>query len=127
MKNEGPVVSSFGVDKQGITGIQTAYWNLPPARLVELAVKRGEAVLAAEGPIVAETGAHTGRSPNDKFLVKDPATDGDIWWGETSTVPSSGRSSTPCWRAPRSTSRGRTSSSSTATPAPIPATASTCG
>jgi phosphoenolpyruvate carboxykinase (ATP) len=82
MKNEGPVVSSFGVDKQGITGVQTAYWNLSPARLVELAVKRGEAVLAAEGPIVAETGAHTGRSPNDKFLVKDPATDGDIWWGD---------------------------------------------
>ena len=82
MKNEGPVVSSFGVEKQGITGVQTAYWNLPPARLVELAVKRGEAVLAAEGPIVAETGAHTGRSPNDKFLVKDPAIDGDIWWGD---------------------------------------------
>jgi phosphoenolpyruvate carboxykinase (ATP) len=82
MQNEGPAVSSFGIEKQGITGVGTAYWNLPPARLVELAVKRGEAVLAAEGPIVAETGQHTGRSPNDKFVVKDPATDGDIWWGE---------------------------------------------
>ncbi|HEY0555613.1 MAG TPA: phosphoenolpyruvate carboxykinase (ATP), partial [Thermoanaerobaculia bacterium] len=82
MKNEGPVVSSFGVDQQGITGAETVYWNLPPARLVEMAVRRGEAVLAAEGPIVAETGQHTGRSPNDKFVVKDPATDGDIWWGE---------------------------------------------
>jgi phosphoenolpyruvate carboxykinase (ATP) len=82
MKNEGPAVSSFGVDRQGITGASTVYWNLPPARLVEMAVKRGEAVLAAEGPIVAETGQHTGRSPNDKFVVKDPATDGDIWWGE---------------------------------------------
>jgi phosphoenolpyruvate carboxykinase (ATP) len=82
MKNEGPAVSSFGVDKQGITDAGTVYWNLPPARLVEMAVRRGEAYLAAEGPLVCETGQHTGRSPNDKFVVKDPATDGDIWWGD---------------------------------------------
>jgi len=82
MKSEGPAVSSFGIEKQGITGAGKVYWNLPPARLVELAVQRGEAMLAAEGPVVAETGQHTGRSPNDKFVVKDPATDGDIWWGE---------------------------------------------
>ena len=82
MKNEGPAVSSFGLDQQGITGAGTVYWNLPTACLVEMAVKRGEAVLAAEGPLVAETGQHTGRSPNDKFTVKDPATDADIWWGD---------------------------------------------
>ena len=39
MKNEGPVVSSFGVDRQGITGAETVYWNLPPARLVEMALR----------------------------------------------------------------------------------------
>ncbi|HTG32588.1 MAG TPA: phosphoenolpyruvate carboxykinase (ATP) [Thermoanaerobaculia bacterium] len=82
MKNEGPAVSSFGVDKQGITGAGTVYWNLSPARLTELAVQRGEATLSAEGALVCVTGQHTGRSPNDKFVVKDPATDGDIWWGE---------------------------------------------
>ena len=82
MQNEGPVVSSFGLEKHGIEGVGTAYWNLPPARLVEMAVKRGEAVLAAEGPLVCETGPHTGRSPNDKFLVKDPSVDGEIWWGD---------------------------------------------
>ncbi|HEX3555234.1 MAG TPA: phosphoenolpyruvate carboxykinase (ATP) [Thermoanaerobaculia bacterium] len=82
MQNDGPVVSSFGLDKHGIEGVRTAYWNLPPARLVEMAVQRGEAVLAAEGPLVCETGPHTGRSPNDKFLVKDPSIDGDVWWGE---------------------------------------------
>ncbi|HSS47542.1 MAG TPA: phosphoenolpyruvate carboxykinase (ATP) [Thermoanaerobaculia bacterium] len=81
MQNEGPAVSSFGLEKHGIEGVRTAYWNLPPARLVEMAVKRGEAVLAAEGPLVAETGQHTGRSPEDKFVVKDPAVDADIWWG----------------------------------------------
>ncbi len=82
MKNEGPAVSSFGVDQQGITGAGTVYWNLSPARLVELAIQRGEATLTAEGALVCETGQHTGRSPNDKFVVKDPETDGDIWWGE---------------------------------------------
>jgi len=82
MRNEGPVVSSVGLDAHGLAGVRTAYWNLPAARLVEMAVRRGEARLAAEGPLVCETGPHTGRSPNDKFLVKDPATDGEIWWGE---------------------------------------------
>src|SRR5690349_5554980 len=82
MQNDGPAVSSFGLDKHGIEGVRAAYWNLPPARLVEMAVQRGEAVLAAEGPLVCVTGSHTGRSPNDKFLVKDPAIEGDIWWGD---------------------------------------------
>src|SRR6185295_4036148 len=82
MENQGPAVSSFGLDEHGIAGVRTAYWNLPPARLVEMAVVRGEAVLAAEGPLVCETGPHTGRSPNDKYLVKDPSIDGEIWWGD---------------------------------------------
>jgi phosphoenolpyruvate carboxykinase (ATP) len=61
MRNEGPVVSSFGLDQHGITEAGTVYWNLPPARLVEMAVRRGEAMLAAEGPLVCLTGSHTGR------------------------------------------------------------------
>jgi phosphoenolpyruvate carboxykinase (ATP) len=81
MDNDGPVVSSFGLEKYGLGEVRKAYWNLPPARLVEMAVCRGEAFLAAEGPLVCETGPHTGRSPNDKFVVKDPSLD-DLWWGE---------------------------------------------
>ncbi|HVR97192.1 MAG TPA: phosphoenolpyruvate carboxykinase (ATP) [Thermoanaerobaculia bacterium] len=82
MQNDGPYVSDFGLDKHGITGVRKAYWNLPPARLVELAVQRGEAMLAAEGPLVCDTGQHTGRSPNDKFVVRDPSIEADIWWGD---------------------------------------------
>src|SRR5262245_56140453 len=82
MENKGPVVSRSGLDALGLAGVGTAYWNLPPARLAEMAVTRGEAVLAAEGPLVADTRPHTGRSPNDKFMVKDPAVDGEVWWGE---------------------------------------------
>ncbi|HEX9941637.1 MAG TPA: phosphoenolpyruvate carboxykinase (ATP) [Thermoanaerobaculia bacterium] len=82
MQNHGPAVSSFGLDEHGLAGVRAAHWNLPAARLVEMAVLRGEAILAAEGPLVCETRPHTGRSPNDKFLVKDPAVDADVWWGE---------------------------------------------
>jgi phosphoenolpyruvate carboxykinase (ATP) len=82
MENAGPFKSSYGLDKLGISGARTVYWNLPPARLVELAIQRGEAQLADEGPLVCRTGQHTGRSPNDRFVVKDPSVDGDIWWGD---------------------------------------------
>jgi len=81
MQNDGPFVSSVGLERLGISDARTVYWNLSPARLVEQAVQRGEAVLAADGPLVCTTGPHTGRSPNDKFVLRDGATD-DIWWGD---------------------------------------------
>jgi phosphoenolpyruvate carboxykinase (ATP) len=81
MQNEGPFKSSFGIENHGIMEAGTVYWNLPPARLHEMAVQRGEGVTAAGGPIVCLTGPHTGRSPDDKFVISDPSIDGDIWWG----------------------------------------------
>jgi phosphoenolpyruvate carboxykinase (ATP) len=82
MRHEGPFVSSFGIDRQGLADARTVYWNLSPARLSEMAVLRGEAKLASEGPLVCLTGPHTGRSPQDKFVVGDATIDGEIWWGE---------------------------------------------
>jgi phosphoenolpyruvate carboxykinase (ATP) len=82
MGNEGPYVSSFGIDRQGITTAGDVFWNLPPARLYEEAIRRREAIMAAEGPLLCSTSPHTGRSPNDKFTVRDPAIDADVWWGE---------------------------------------------
>ncbi|HUF78332.1 MAG TPA: phosphoenolpyruvate carboxykinase (ATP) [Thermoanaerobaculia bacterium] len=55
---------------------------MSPARLYEEALARGEATLAHAGPLVAETGAHTGRSPNDKFTVREPSSEAEVWWGE---------------------------------------------
>ncbi|MDX1645036.1 MAG: phosphoenolpyruvate carboxykinase (ATP), partial [Thermoanaerobaculia bacterium] len=81
METRGPVVSRFGIDRQGLSTRGTVYWNLCPARLCEEAVCRGEAKLAVDGPLVARTGAHTGRSANDKFIVEEPASD-DVWWGK---------------------------------------------
>jgi phosphoenolpyruvate carboxykinase (ATP) len=82
MNNEGTFVSRFGVENQGLFNARTVYWNLPAAQLYEQAVRRGEALIAREGPLVATTGKHTGRSPNDKFLVREPSSEPEIWWGE---------------------------------------------
>ncbi len=56
-------------------------WNLSAAALYEEAVRNDEGVIAAEGPLVCRTGLHTGRSPNDKFVVREPSSEGQIAWG----------------------------------------------
>lgn len=56
--------------------------NLTPAELVEAALKRGEGVLADSGALAADTGEFTGRSPKDKFCVKDAKTENTVWWGD---------------------------------------------
>ena len=59
------------LDAQGIETTATIHWNLSTAPLVEQDVSRGEGDLAKDGPIVVKTGKHTGRSANDKFIVRD--------------------------------------------------------
>jgi phosphoenolpyruvate carboxykinase (ATP) len=56
--------------------------NLSTAELYEDAVRAGEGMIAAEGPLVVRTGRHTGRSPQDKFIVREPWSEKKIWWGE---------------------------------------------
>src|ERR1700732_2740124 len=54
--------------------------NLSPAALYEHAIRRDEAVIVSSGALTAETGKHTGRSPKDKFFVKEPTSQDAIWW-----------------------------------------------
>ncbi|MFW6078780.1 MAG: phosphoenolpyruvate carboxykinase (ATP), partial [Gemmatimonadota bacterium] len=65
-----------GLDPEG-----PVHWNPAPAKLYEHAIRRREGVLSARGAFVARTAPHTGRSPNDKFTVREPTTEGEIAWG----------------------------------------------
>src|SRR5438445_3744202 len=56
--------------------------NRSTAELYEHAVRADEGLVAAEGPLVVRTGKHTGRSPQDKFIVREPGSARKIWWGE---------------------------------------------
>jgi phosphoenolpyruvate carboxykinase (ATP) len=69
------------LSRHGLRHTGQAFWNLVPAALHEEAVRRGEGVVAAGGPLVVVTKPHTGRSPNDKFVVKEPASESTVWWG----------------------------------------------
>ena len=56
--------------------------NLSTAALYEAAARDGGGMIAAEGPLVVSTGTHTGRSPKDKFIVREPSNEVSIWWGD---------------------------------------------
>jgi phosphoenolpyruvate carboxykinase (ATP) len=73
----------LGRDLQGLCAGSVAV-NWPTARLVEMALSRREGVLAENGALVVRTGAFTGRSPQDKYIVRSDRTSGDddIWWGQ---------------------------------------------
>jgi phosphoenolpyruvate carboxykinase (ATP) len=58
------------------------YDNLETPALYEHALRRQEGQLAQGGALVVRTGQHTGRSPNDKFIVKEPSSEARIWWGK---------------------------------------------
>src|SRR5467141_344276 len=70
-----------GLDRDGIQ-TDRVRWNLSAAALYEAAVCRQEGVIAAEGPLACRTGQHTGRSPNDKFVVREPSSEAQIDWGK---------------------------------------------
>lgn len=71
------------LDALGIKNINSAYWNLTTGALYEEAIRRSEGLIAHHGPLVVRTGHHTGRSPNDKFIVRDETIEGLIDWGTT--------------------------------------------
>ena len=70
-----------GLEREGID-TRSVKWNLSPAALYEEAIRRQEGVVAAHGPLACRTWQHTGRSPNDKFLVREASSDTHIAWGK---------------------------------------------
>jgi phosphoenolpyruvate carboxykinase (ATP) len=71
-----------GLAAQGLSPSGDVHWNLIAPALIQEAIRRGEGQLADMGPFCAITAPHTGRSPNDKFLVKEPSSEADVDWGK---------------------------------------------
>ena len=82
MKHVGNTPFDARLDAVGLEGVGRAHWNLPPAKLILQTLLRGEGVLTDQGALAIETGTFTGRSPKDRFLVKDNATEGRVDWGD---------------------------------------------
>ena len=82
MMQEGWNPSSYGVEEHGIENARSVHWNLPASHLYEHAIRRNEGVVAHRGPLVVSTGRYTGRSPNDKFIVREKSSQDQIWWGK---------------------------------------------
>jgi phosphoenolpyruvate carboxykinase (ATP) len=72
----------FGLEALGLKPTREVSWNLSAAELIEEAVRRDEGRFASTGAFVATTGQHTGRSPKDRYIVREPSSEGEIWWGE---------------------------------------------
>jgi len=68
--------------EHGIAVRGRIYWHPTTSQLYSHALARGEAQLAEGGALVVDTGAHTGRSPKDKFIVREPGSESRIWWGD---------------------------------------------
>src|SRR6266568_4826118 len=77
---------AYGADKFGLEGLEAVHWNVTAPRLYEHAIAAGEAKLAYGGALVADTGVHTGRSPKDKFIVKDAMTEHIVWWDNNGSI-----------------------------------------
>lgn len=82
MIETGTKSKKAGLEIYGITGAEKVYWNYSPAELVELTLSTNQGQLADNGALCADTGEFTGRSPKDKFVVKDENTQDVVWWGE---------------------------------------------
>ena len=86
MQETGVRNSAFGADKFGLKNLKQVNWNLGTAPLYEHSLRNNEAELSAGGALVAETGVFTGRSPKDKFTVRDALTDKTMWWGGNQSI-----------------------------------------
>ncbi len=86
MKTIGQFNAAQGAETFGFRNLKTVYWNLEAARLYEESLGRGESQISRDGAIVADTGTHTGRSPKDKFTVRDALTENSVWWDNNNAI-----------------------------------------
>ena len=82
MNNVGKYVSNNGIENQNINSENDIFWNFGPELLYEHTIKQGLGVMSKGSALVVETGQHTGRSANDKYMVEEPTSKDNIWWGK---------------------------------------------
>ncbi|CCQ89241.1 Phosphoenolpyruvate carboxykinase (ATP) [Nitrospina gracilis 3/211] len=71
-----------GLEHHGIRNVKQSFWNLSTPELYEHIIRNQEGHLSHLGPVVVTTGEHTGRSPNDRFIVQEPSSQENVWWGK---------------------------------------------
>jgi phosphoenolpyruvate carboxykinase (ATP) len=81
MNYKGIVPNSSDLSRYGIRDAK-AFWNLNPEDLAQISVDKGMAVFTSTGAIALDTGEFTGRSPKDRFIVRDSITENAVWWGD---------------------------------------------
>src|SRR4051794_26119415 len=81
-QDDAGIAGKVGLEGQGLKPSGQVHWNLVAPVLIQSAIRREEGQLADMGPFCAVTAPHTGRSPNDKFVVKEPASEKDVDWGK---------------------------------------------
>jgi len=82
MQTMGDGREARGLEIHGIHNQNAVHWNLSTPALYEEAIKRREGRLAHLGPLVVRTGQHTGRAPDDKFVVREAESQAKVWWGK---------------------------------------------
>jgi len=70
------------LESLGFKNAGSIYWNTSTPELYEEIVRRREGHIAHLGPVVVRTGHHMGRSPNDRFIVREPSSEHKVWWGD---------------------------------------------
>lgn len=82
MQDKGRRNSEYGLENYGIKEAGTVYWNLNSPELYEVIAQRGEGLFSDHGALIVDTGEHTGRAAKDKAIVREPASEDKVWWGE---------------------------------------------
>ena len=80
MREVGENFSTSGPENHGFSSLNSVFWNLNQQEIYKIILERGEGKLSKDGAMVVETGVHTGRSAQDKFVVKESANEDAIWW-----------------------------------------------
>ena len=82
MQEFGTKPENADISLLGFRAAQAVYWNLSPKELIEKTISGGLGSLADTGALAVSTGAFTGRSPKDRFIVCDEETESSVYWGE---------------------------------------------